>query len=208
MASSLSPSLNGVQKHRKRVILGCGIVALSLMSVLASSTPPESAGHESVETAGFLLIVACILGRTWCALYIGGKKKQELVTCGPYSLVRNPLYLFTLIGAAGVGLTTGSVMIGAVVAAIVFVIFNSVIRLEEEFLAGVFGAPYRDYLDRVPRWTPRLSGWRDQAETVVIPRLVLFTFRDACIFLIAVPLFEQIDRLQTSGILPVLLRLP
>ena len=42
------------------------------------------------------MILICILGRTWATLYIGGQKQRELVTKGPYSVVRNPLYLFTL----------------------------------------------------------------------------------------------------------------
>lgn len=208
MTSSVTPSLSEVQKRRKRVIRGCGVAALFLVSVVASSAPPGSGGHEAVEAAGVLLIVLCILGRTWCALYIGGKKKHELVTTGPFSLVRNPLYVFTLIGAAGVGLSSGSAVIGAATAATVFLVFDSVIRSEETFLAGAFGDAYREYLRRVPRWIPRFSGWRDQAETLIRPKVVLVTFRDACLFLLAVPVFEGIDRLQSAGILPVLLHLP
>ena len=50
-----------------------------------------------LETGGVILILVCIVGRTWCTLYIGGNKKRELITAGPYSVVRNPLYVFTSI---------------------------------------------------------------------------------------------------------------
>ena len=59
--------------------------------------------YALIEKAGLALIVICILGRTWCTLYIGGRKKRELINKGPYSVVRNPLYFFTTIGAAGIG---------------------------------------------------------------------------------------------------------
>ena len=38
-----------------------------------------------IEWAGIVLIVACILGRTWASLYIGGRKIDALVMDGPYS---------------------------------------------------------------------------------------------------------------------------
>lgn len=208
MTVSSKISLSGVQKHRKRLLLICGISAILLFSVLASADSPESPAHEAIEAFGFALILLCILGRTWCTLYIGGRKKHELMSCGPYSVVRNPLYVFSLLGAAGVGLTTGSIIIGVAVAISAFLIFNTVVRSEEAFLAGTFQEHFGRYAHRVPRWIPRFSEWRDQAEIVVRPKLVLFTFRDACLFLIAVPLFEEIDYLQTSGILPVILHLP
>ena len=47
---------------------------------------------------------------TWRTLYISGLQLhvsglqlRELVTKGPYPVVRNPLDLFTLLGAAGIG---------------------------------------------------------------------------------------------------------
>jgi len=56
--------------------------------------------------AGILLAGVGALGRLWCSLYIGGRKTHELVSAGPYGWCRNPLYLFSLIGALGVGLST------------------------------------------------------------------------------------------------------
>jgi protein-S-isoprenylcysteine O-methyltransferase Ste14 len=50
------------------------------------------------------------LGRTWCSLDISGRKKRELVTVGPYALVRNPLYIFTLLEAFGIGAQSGSML--------------------------------------------------------------------------------------------------
>ncbi|MEN6347994.1 MAG: hypothetical protein ABFD08_01155 [Syntrophomonas sp.] len=52
---------------------------------------------------GSILVGIASLGRLWCSLYIAGYKTDFLVIEGPYSLCRNPLYFFSLIGAVGVG---------------------------------------------------------------------------------------------------------
>ena len=136
------------------------------------------------------------------------QKKRELVRHGPYSVVRNPLYLFSAIGAAGVGLCTGSLLIGAVFGAVCVGIFDLVIRKEEAYLAAQFGAPYVDYLAHVPRWLPDFSLWHDIDRLEAQPRLIVLTFRDALIFLVAFPVLEVFEELQAAGYLPVWLYLP
>ena len=86
-------------------------------------------------------------------------------------------------------------------------VFTYVIHAEEAFLASIFGAAFRDYMTRVPRFWPRFSAWRDVEELAVRPRPVMRTFLEACLFLLAVPLIEAKDLLQDSGWLPVLLTL-
>ena len=203
-----STDLSALQKVRKRRLAVGAVLLFALLVLLASRSPSDAFAHRAVAASGLAFIILCILGRTWCALYIGGKKRREIVTVGPFSVVRNPLYIFSMFGATGVGLLTGSLVIGAVVLTCTIFVFRSVVRAEETFLLQTFGDSYSRYCDQVPRWIPRFAGWRDVREIVVRPKLVLVTFRDACLFLVAVPLFDQIDKLQVAGIVPVLLRLP
>jgi protein-S-isoprenylcysteine O-methyltransferase Ste14 len=203
-----TPDLNRVQRLRKRVLAALAAMLIGSLPVTASVFGPETAMHETIESVGFGLILMCVLGRTWSALYIGGRKRETVVTDGPYSLVRNPLYLFSVMGAGGIGMTTGSVLFGIAFALVAFLVFEGVVRSEETWLKSAFGADFAAYAARVRRWRPRLSGWHDAYELPVHPRLVLTTFRDASLFLLAVPLSEGIDHLQEAGHLPVLLQLP
>ncbi len=201
-------NLSDVQ-HRRKAVLAVGLVGLLAAMLVTSSTWVLSGPiHEAIELIGFFFIMVCILGRTWCTLYVGGRKMSSLVQHGPYSLSRNPLYLFSIVGAAGVGLTSGSLTVGFLLALAVFLVFDRVIRHEEHFLHDAFGTAYGDYSRRVPRWWPRFSAWADLERVEARPRLMLITFRDACLFLLAVPLLESIEWLQVSHLLPVLLQVP
>src|SRR5882762_3924792 len=96
--TSIDPdAIASVQKIRKIVLL---LAVASIGALFIFGAPRWSPRVESViEWAGRLLIVVCILGRTWCSLYIGGRKTRRLVMAGPYSVSRNPLYVFSVIGA-------------------------------------------------------------------------------------------------------------
>jgi protein-S-isoprenylcysteine O-methyltransferase Ste14 len=201
--------LQRLQRRRKRLLI-VAILFLIVLLATTDSTWRHSAPYlyESVEHAGLYLILFCILGRTWCTLYIGGQKKRALVTSGPYSVVRNPLYLFTMIGAAGIGAQSGSFLLVLFFAIGSLAIFYSVVRQEEAFLADAFPHEYALYARDVPRFWPRLAGWRDQQELVIKPHLVRRTFLDASLFLLAVPIADLLDWLQDVQRLPVLFHLP
>lgn len=201
-------NLSHVQRRRKQFAGGSGVLLLFVLLFTQSYWPPDTVVHEGFEWTGYALILACIAGRTWCSLYIGGRKKQVLVQQGPYSLSRNPLYLFSVLGGAGVGFQAGSLITGLVLGLFVFALFSVVIAQEEAFLRDRFPAEFNAYAAAVPRWGPRVSAWRDAPEVTIHPRLVLVTFRDALWFLLAIPLLEGIELLQEAGWLPVLLQLP
>lgn len=203
-----APNLSRVQIVRKAVLLVALVAGIACISVAGSRWESGTLAHEAIEWAGIALIVFCIIGRTWSSLYIGGRKTKELVQYGPYSVSRNPLYLFTFIGAAGAGAQLGSVTLGLITAFIAWAVFSIVVMKEEAALLGKFGNPYRNYLARVPRFLPKLSLFRDLDVVEVRPRLVRQTFIDACVFLLAMPIAEGFEHLQEMGLLPVLFQLP
>jgi hypothetical protein len=60
----------------------------------------------------------------------------------------------------------------------------------------------------VPRFGPRLDGWRDADTVSVRPRLLYRTIRDSLILLAVCPAFDVIRWLQDSGLIAILARLP
>lgn len=95
------------------------------------------------------------LGKQWTyqARVVEG---HELITKGPYSLVRNPIYL----GMFGMLLTTG-LAVGRwpvlLAATVIFLIGIEIrIRAEEKLLREAFGEKFDEYSRRVPALIPRV----------------------------------------------------
>lgn len=196
-------------QHRRRMVLGALIVVLfAALLFCQSAFPPDSPIHEIIEMVGILMIFLGIIGRLWCTLYIGGRKSGEIVTGGPYSMTRNPLYVFSTLAAAGVGAQTGSIVVTIGFAVLCALAFHIVILREERHLASLFGAEYAAYVDRVPRFFPSIALYKEGDTGSFRPKILLTTLLDGLVFLVALPAFELIDKAQTSGVLPVLFRLP
>lgn len=210
MSSSQSRSINltSVQSIRKGVLLVFIVAGIAFVLVGGSRWPSGSFLHEAIEFFGLGLIVLCICGRMICTLYIGGRKIETLVTDGPYSVVRNPLYSLSIIGAVGVGAQLGSLTLALATGAVAWLVFFLVILKEEQVLWGRFGPVYEGYLARVPRLFPDFSLWRDVEKVEVNPRLVRVTALDASIFLLSMPLAEGFEYLHDIGLLPTLISLP
>jgi protein-S-isoprenylcysteine O-methyltransferase Ste14 len=200
--------LGSVQKIRKVAVLVALVALVGLSLVSQSLGGVDSRWHETIEAFGLAAITLSIVGRAWCTLYIGGRKKADVVDRGPYSITRNPLYLFSFIGAFGVGCQSGSLTIGAAFAVAAVLVFHLTVLKEEAFLEREFGERYRAYKARTPRFWPRFSLWRDAEELTIRPSLFLLTIRDGLVFLLAIPLFELIDAGQAAHWLRVVAHLP
>jgi protein-S-isoprenylcysteine O-methyltransferase Ste14 len=194
-------------QYMRRMWLAAAVAVLAA-ALLFVAPAWRSPGIElAIGAFGIILIGAAILGRLWCTLYIGGRKSDMVVTTGPYSIMRNPLYFFSCIGATGVGALSGSITLAVLMGALCAAAFLIVIAREERFLSEKFGAPYADYLKAVPRLLPKWSLFEDEAVLAVSPGRVYVTLMDGLVFYAAVPAFALVKYLQYSGIAPVLLRL-
>ncbi len=200
------PNLARVQLVRKSVLVATSLLAFATM--LVTHSVAENMPRLIIERTGWAAIAACILGRTWCALYIGGHKNKSVVQLGPYSIVRNPLYVFSVVGGFGIGLSSGSITFGFILGFMVFAVFHVVIGHEERFLVSKRGVDYHRYLAEVPRWLPNPLLWKDAEILKVSPQIVMRIFVDTLIFALAIPFFEVLERLQDAGVAPILMRLP
>lgn len=200
--------LQRVQRIRKLAVLVALIGLMGASVVTQSIDGIDGEWHERVESIGLVAIVLSIVGRAWCSLYIGGRKKSEIVDRGPYSITRNPLYVFSYIGAFGIGAQSGSATIGAAFVLAAMLVFFMTVKREEAFLEREFGAVYAAYKARTPRFWPRFSLWRDEEQLTIRPALFVTTILDGLVFLLAIPVFELIDIGQASGWLQVMTYLP
>lgn len=103
---------------------------------------------------GLALIIPGLAIRALASGHV--QKNEQLTTTGPYAYTRNPLYLGSLILAAGFAIAARRWWIGAVLVLLFLAIYLPVIRGEETFLRGRF-SEYAEYARQVPRLLPRLS---------------------------------------------------
>lgn len=89
------------------------------------------------------------------------QKDKQLTTSGPYAYTRNPLYLGSLLMAAGFAIAARSWWIVALMLLIFAVIYVPVIAGEERYLRQTF-PDYDDYARHVPRLLPRLTPYGSQ----------------------------------------------
>jgi protein-S-isoprenylcysteine O-methyltransferase Ste14 len=164
--------------------------------------------RELVSFAGLGCVIIAAFGRTWSSLFISGRKTSTLVQSGPYSTTRNPLYLFSLIGAAGIGLATGSLLILALLTVSFGLYYPFVIRAEEEGLRKIHGSAFEAYARRVPRFFPKISLYQEPEVCEVNTRQIKKAILDASYFLWLYGALQLIEGLHHASILPTLLRLP
>lgn len=102
-----------------------------------------------VATVIWVLVSVRTLGRQWtvAARLVEGHK---LVTEGPYSVVRNPIYtgMLGMLVATGIILTRWQVLVVAIILFLTTTMWR--VRIEEKLLRGQFGAEFEQYCARVP----------------------------------------------------------
>ncbi|WP_137930272.1 methyltransferase family protein [Mesorhizobium comanense] len=200
--ASLKPvSQAFVQRKRLIFVRVAAALAVVLLFLTKPALSEGSNGHETLEFIGFCLVLTCVAGRLWSILYVGGKKNEELVSTGPFSMSQNPLYFFSTVGAVGIGLLYGSLLAAAVLGIASFLIFRVTARKEAEFLLGKFGAAYVAYINRTPRFWPNPLIYRDSDELQFSTRALRRTFYDGLYFLAIFPAIELIEYLRETGLL-------
>jgi protein-S-isoprenylcysteine O-methyltransferase Ste14 len=112
--------------------------------------------HPSVRSlaVGLPVSLAGLALRAWAAGCLA--KNRELATGGPYAFTRNPLYLGTLLVAAGLAVASRSLGLGVLFAAVFVLVYLPVIQLEEQHLRELFPG-YGAYAEKVPALWPRFT---------------------------------------------------
>jgi len=185
-----------------------GVVVFLIVLFTAHSWEDRGVTDITMELAGLALIMVGTYGRIWSSIYLCGRKKRELVVVGPFSLTRNPLYLFNLIGALGLGFASENLLVFALITIAFALYYPLVIKAEERELEKKYGDTYRNYKATVPRLFPRTLSLQEPEKYEVYSRMVRKVIMEAMWFVWLFILFEVIESLHESGILPVLWKIP
>jgi protein-S-isoprenylcysteine O-methyltransferase Ste14 len=130
-----------------RLRVPSGFVMVAAFAWFSAPTPQSLAVGLPVSMLGLLL-------RGWAAGCLA--KNQQLATTGPYAYTRNPLYLGTLLVAAGLVVASRSTGLGVLFAAVFLLVYLPVIQREEQHLRQLF-REYADYAGAVPALWPRFQ---------------------------------------------------
>ncbi len=137
-----------VVARRIRVPLGFVTAALYLAELW------RHAPQKTAILGSLALVLPGLALRGYASGYV--KKNRELTQTGPYAHTRNPLYLGSMLMAAGFAVALESWIFALVLAAGFAIIYIPVIASEEQFLRATFPG-FDDYCRRVPRLLPRLT---------------------------------------------------
>ena len=145
------------------------IVPLTLAFVLLfpESSPIQVLGERFLPVAvwpfwvGAALTLAGLLFTVWARVHLGRnwsgtvtvKQGHDLVTSGPYRLVRHPIYTGLLLALVGFALARGEWR-GVVAVALAGGSFWRKLRIEERWMPEQFGAVYEEYSRRVSALIP------------------------------------------------------
>lgn len=117
--------------------------------------------RRTPQPAAVAWSLALVLSGLWLRGYAAGyvKKNRELTMTGPYAHTRNPLYLGSMLMAAGFAVALLSWAMALVLAVGFALIYIPVIASEERFLRNTF-PDFDAYCRVVPRLIPRLTPGR------------------------------------------------
>jgi protein-S-isoprenylcysteine O-methyltransferase Ste14 len=146
--------------RRIRVPLGFVTAALYLFEIARHPAHPAAVAWSLLLVLPGLALRAAASGTV--------KKNRELTQTGPYAYTRNPLYLGSMLIAAGFTLALQNSLLTLLVSAGFAVIYIPVIAGEEQFLRGAFPG-FDDYCRRVPRLIPRLTPAKAEASPAPPP---------------------------------------
>jgi protein-S-isoprenylcysteine O-methyltransferase Ste14 len=120
-------------------------------------------GDWRAIVSGVTLTVLGECLRFWGVLHIGtisrtrGSRLGPLIASGPFSIVRNPLYIGNIALWTGLALTGRALMLAPAIFLLLALEYHAIVRWEEQLLVERHGEDYRRYAARVPRWIPRLT---------------------------------------------------
>lgn len=199
--------LFNVEKYR---ILISRLAAVIVFFFIVAGKSRWEAENEVFTFILFVIGIALVgigsLGRMWCSLYIAGYKDEQLITKGPYSLCRNPLYFFSMVGVLGIGFCTETLTFPILFIILFSCYYPFVIKSEEKRLLAIFGSEFEKYNQKIPAFFPNNSTFEEPETYVVNPLVYRIHIFSALWFVWIVGILEVIEGLREIGLFKALWR--
>ncbi|SDL33367.1 methyltransferase family protein [Streptomyces indicus] len=149
--------------------LAAGVAAPA--GALAGLGPLPGLDRPALRVAGVVLAAVSIAAVFACQLAMGASwrttvdpaERPALVTSGPFSLVRNPIYTALTAMTAGLALAVPNAISVAGLAAMAIGNELQVRRIEEPYLKRIHGDAWQEYAARTGRFVPGLGRLRRTA---------------------------------------------
>ena len=138
------------------------------LAELAGLPPFDLLDHAVVRWGGVVLVFLGIavtvraqaaMGGSWRA-DVDPDARTELVTDGPFRLVRNPVFTGAAVSVLGLALVVPNIVSLLMVATFLAGLELQVRLVEEPYLLGLHGDAYRDYAARTGRFVPGVGRLR------------------------------------------------
>jgi protein-S-isoprenylcysteine O-methyltransferase Ste14 len=151
--------------------------------------------HGLVFALGLALFAAGFILRVWSQMHLHYRLKEHkvLTLTGPYTMVRNPIYIGNTLILVGATLIAELVWFVPIMLAACMITYALVVRYEERHLSEKYGEPYREFLTKVPRWIPSIKSASNQAPINQMRFLIPSVVAELHILLLLVlPLFKEL----------------
>jgi protein-S-isoprenylcysteine O-methyltransferase Ste14 len=157
------------RRFRWRGGIGTAILVPAALMTLFSHPvlPSGSWWHIGLRSAAWVVFLAGACLRFWGTLYLGGHKEDTLVVVGPYSIVRHPLYVGSLLIGLAAGLFLESIIFELAVVVVAMTYASATVPVEEGVLRARHGEAFEAYAARVGRFWPDWSGFHTPARITV-----------------------------------------
>ena len=206
MSTAAVPALK--REFESRIFVSLGIVAFvcaasAVLSPGAQSSieylgPLAGVGADTARRIGFLLLAAFMalvsVLRMWAGTELSARRVMafrvqvdEFRTCGPYRLVRNPIYLADFLAIAGFAICLPP--IGLLMPVLFWVHYARLIRYEELSLGGAFRESFAAYAIATPRIVPGPTSLRHVPAALREFRLSRDGIRHNALYVLFVPGF-------------------
>src|SRR5579864_9172449 len=143
-------------------------IFLIAIVLLSTTRIPLRWLYQQLWPAGLLpfwlgagVTIAGLLFAIWAREHLGSnwsrsvtiKQGHELITTGPYAVVRHPIYTGILTGFLGMAIAISQVR-GFIVVVLIFVVFWLKLRMEEAWMRSQFGETYAGYARQTAALVP------------------------------------------------------